>query len=139
MEYLCRKQCIVNKRISEHNREVRNQAEYRAQEMKHFPSPLEERMQFFLEKHWILYEPQKIFYIYAEDGWIIRYYIADFYLPGSNVIIEVDGKFHDKQKQHDKHRTKTIQEHYPGVEVIRFTMKDLSDEEKLQELLTKIK
>lgn len=125
-------------RVQEHNREIMAQADYRAAEMEIFPSKLEERMMDYLDKHNIYYESQKIFYIYADDGWIIRYYIADFYIPDKHIIIEVDGKFHDKQKQHDKNRTKTIQEHYPEIEVLRYTWKDLFNEDKMSDLLWKV-
>lgn len=125
-------------RVQEHNREIMAQADYRAAEMEIFPSKLEERMMDYLDKHNIYYESQKIFYIYADDGWIIRYYIADFYIPDKHIIIEVDGKFHDKQKQHDKNRTKTIQEHYPEIKVLRYTWKDLFNEDKMSDLLWKV-
>ena len=126
-------------KLSVHNREVRYKAEYRASEMTMFPSPLEEIMKSFLDEHNIRYDFQRIFYIFADDGWIVRYYIADFYIPDRSIIIEVDGKFHDKQKQHDKNRTKTIKESYPDIEVLRYTWKDMSDEKKMDELLWKIR
>lgn len=122
-------------RLSEHNKEIISSAEYRAGEMKTWPSPLEERMKNFLDEHCVEYEEQKIFYIYADDGWIIRYFIADFYIPEKELIIEVDGKFHNEQKQKDKIRTKILQENYPEVEVLRFTWEDLSDEDTMDELL----
>ena len=125
-------------RIEIHNREVIASANYRANQMDTWPSPLEERMKKFLDDNDIYYESQKIFYIYAEDGWIIRYYIADFFVPDRNIIIEVDGKFHDDHKQHDKMRTREIQEQYPEVEVLRYRWKDLSDEEKMEDLLERI-
>ena len=125
-------------RIEIHNREVIASANYRASQMDTWPSPLEERMKEFLDDNDIYYEAQKIFYIYAEDGWIIRYYIADFFVPDRNIIIEVDGKFHDDHKQHDKMRTREIQEQYPEVEVLRYRWKDLSDEEKMEDLLERI-
>ena len=125
-------------RIEIHNREVIASANYRASQMDTWPSPLEERMKKFLDDNDIYYESQKIFYIYAEDGWIIRYYIADFFVPDRNIIIEVDGKFHDDHKQHDKIRTREIQEQYPEVEVLRYRWKDLSDEEKMEDLLERI-
>ena len=125
-------------RIEIHNREVIASANYRASQMDTWPSPLEERMKKFLDDNDIYYESQKIFYIYAEDGWIIRYYIADFFVPDRNIIIEVDGKFHDDHKQHDKMRTREIQEQYPEVEVLRYKWKDLSDEEKMEDLLERI-
>lgn len=126
-------------RIKRHNEEIRYKAEYRAQEMKVYPSKLEERMQLLLNGWHVFYEPQKIFYIKEEDGWIARYYIADFYIPSKRIIIEVDGKFHDKHTQHDKMRTRTIQEHYPGVEVLRYKWKDLSDKDKMEELMELLK
>lgn len=125
-------------RIEIHNREVMTSAEYRATQMDTWPSPLEERMKKFLEENYIEYESQKIFYIYADDGWINKYYIADFFIPHANIIIEVDGKFHDDHKQHDKMRTKEIQEQYPEVEVLRYKWKDLDDIDKMDDLLNKI-
>lgn len=125
-------------RIEIHNREVMADAEYRASQMDTWPSPLEERMKKFLEENFIEYESQKVFYIYAEDGWITRYYIADFFIPHANIIIEVDGKFHDDHKQHDKMRTKEIQEQYPEVEVLRYKWKDLNDIDKMDDLLNRI-
>lgn len=119
------------------NGAIIQQAQYRASEMKIWPSPLEEKMKVFLDVHGIKYEQQKIIYIYDKKD-IIRYYIADFYLPESNIIIEVDGKFHDKHRQKDRDRTKDIQTCLPGVEVLRFNKKDLSDKEMLDKLLCKI-
>ncbi len=125
-------------RVKKHNMEVMEQAKYRARQMDTWPSPLEEKMKEFLDKYNVGYEFQKIFYIYADDGWIIRYYIADFYIPEKEIIIEVDGKFHDEHKLHDKNRTKEIQEQYPSVEVLRYRWKDLSDMDKMDELLYKV-
>ena len=125
-------------RIEIHNREVIASAEYRASQMDTWPSPLEERMKKFLEENFIEYESQKLFYIYAEDGWITRYYIADFFIPHANIIIEVDGKFHDDHRQHDKMRTREIQEQYPEVEVLRYKWKDLNDIDKMDDLLNRV-
>lgn len=123
-------------RVTEHNKAMKKGAEYRAMEMTVWPSPLEERMKAFLKEHCIQFEEQKIFYIYADDGYILRYYIADFYIPDKKVIIEVDGRFHDDHKQHDKQRTKEIQEQYPGIEVLRYKWKDLSNEGMMNDLLS---
>ena len=125
-------------KIKIHNREIMVSAEYRATQMDTWPSPLEERMKEFLDRYSIYYKSQKIFYIYADNGWITRYYIADFYIPDKKIIIEVDGKFHDDHKQHDKMRTKEIQEQYPGVEVLRYKWKDLDDIDKMDSLLFRI-
>lgn len=122
-------------RVKAHNKEVVSSAEFRAREMDVWPSPLEEKMKVLLDRYDIRYETQKIFYIYADDGWIIRYYIADFYIPDKKVVIEVDGKFHDKQKQKDKMRTRDIQEHYPGIDVVRWKAEDFKNPSSIEELL----
>lgn len=124
--------------IKAHNKEVIRFATSRAEEMISFPSPLEERMISLLNKNNIFFEFQKIFYIRAKDGYIIRYYIADFYIPDRAIIIEVDGKFHDKHKLHDKQRTKDIQRQYPGIEVLRYKWKDVADEKKMEGLIRKL-
>lgn len=125
-------------RIEAHNREVMASAQYRASQMDTWPSPLEEKMRRFLDKNYVEYESQKIFYIYADDGWIMRYYIADFFIPRANIIVEVDGKFHDDHKQHDKMRTMEIQQQYPEIEVLRYKWKDLDDMDKMDDLLCRI-
>ena len=126
----------MGERVTEHNYEIVHSAEYRAWEMRQYPSALEEKMEEFLRDNGIKYESQKIFYIYAEDGWIIRYFIADFYIPDKKLIIEVDGKkYHEHHSQKDKERTRIIQEHYPFVEVIRYTWEDMKDEYKMDNLL----
>ena len=119
-------------RIQEHNREVIMSAESRASEMMVWPSPLEERMKVILDAYKIRYEQQKVFYIHAKDGWITRYYIADFFIPHRNLIIEVDGRFHEHQKQHDRDRTKEIQREYPHIDVVRFNWKDVSDKGRME-------
>ena len=125
-------------RVQEHNKEVMDSARFRAEKMNIWPSPLEERMKEVLDISGIHYEQQKIFYIYADDGWIIRYYIADFYIPDKNIIIEVDGRFHDRHKQHDKMRTKEIQEQYPKVEVVRFNWKEVHNRKIMESLIEKL-
>ena len=126
-------------RVKEHNREVMSSAKYRAEEMRTWPSPLEEKMKRYLDVYNITYEEQKIFYIYADDGRIIRYYIADFYIPDKKTIIEVDGKFHNDQKQKDKNRTKEIQENYPEVEVLRYTWNDMHSFDTIADLINILK
>ena len=61
------------------------------------------------------------------------------HVPDKKITIEVDGKFHNKHKQHDNMRTRDIQEQYPNVEVLRFQWEDLTDDSKMNFLLGKIK
>lgn len=48
-------------------------------------------------------------------------YIADFYCHEKNIVIEIDGGYHneEEQKQLDEARTEAINDY--GIEVIRFT------------------
>jgi very-short-patch-repair endonuclease len=51
----------------------------------------------------------------------------------------VDGKFHEEHKLHDKMRTKEIQEHYPGIEVMRFNWKEVNDPDTMRKMADRIK
>ncbi len=46
------------------------------------------------------------------------FYIADFYCHEKKLVIELDGKIHERQKEQDKIRTEILQE--LGLKVIRF-------------------
>ena len=50
------------------------------------------------------------------DTWI---FIADFYCTERNLVVEIDGPVHDRQRDYDDLRTRAINEH--GLQVIRFT------------------
>lgn len=124
---------------TENNKRMQDSAELHAEEMRLQPSPLEKMMQEFLNNHNIKYEFQKIFYIAGRDRYITQYYIADFYIPSKKLIIEMDGKFHNKQKKADYKRTETIRNHYKKVKVIRFAYYDMQSVKKLSELLERLK
>jgi len=57
-----------------------------------------------------------------------RFFVADFYCHEYRLIIEVDGKIHDNQKERDQYRTYLL--NIMGYRVIRF---------KNEEVLTNIK
>lgn len=70
----------------------------------------------------------------------INIYIADFYCHKLNLIIEIDGKYHDNLEQvlKDEERTRILESN--GLILIRFTNYEIENElEKvLQEILKKI-
>lgn len=109
-----------------HNKNVRNNAEGHAYEMRKNPSFLEKKMLELLDSWKVRYEFQKIIYIRSKGGFIKQYYIADFYIPQKHLIIEVDGKFHKEQAAFDEFRTKTIQKHYPKITVVRWESRDFN-------------
>lgn len=68
----------------------------------------------------IAFEFQKIFYINSSSV-ISKFYIADFLLSSTNIIIEVDGGYHDSiiQQEKDSNRTKDLNN--MGYKVVRLT------------------
>jgi very-short-patch-repair endonuclease len=52
------------------------------------------------------------------------FFIADFYCDERKLVIEVDGKIHDFQKEYDQGRTEILKE--MGLSVIRFTNDEVS-------------
>jgi very-short-patch-repair endonuclease len=54
---------------------------------------------------------------------IIDEYITDFVCLAKKVVIEIDGKIHLKQKNHDEVRTKILNE--SGYKVLRFTNEEV--------------
>lgn len=74
-------------------------------------TPSEANMKVILKSLNITYEFQKIYYTES------TFYIADFYLPEHDIIIEVDGEYHNnkEQKLKDDLRTKELKERVSGI------------------------
>ena len=72
------------------------------------------------------FEFQKI--IYTDNK---HFFIADFYIPSKNLIIELDGEYHDDAKQQEKDiwRTKILKS--LGYKVIRFKNKQIIESNNL--------
>ena len=54
-----------------------------------------------------------------------RYFIADFYCAEAKLVIELDGKIHEHQKEEDKWREDIIRDR--GLKVLRFKNEDLKE------------
>ena len=80
------------------------------------------------------FEFQKI--IYTNNK---HFFIADFYIPSQNLIIELDGEYHDDTKQQDKDiwRTKILQSF--GYRIIRFKNKQITESKDLSWVLNIIR
>ena len=126
------------KPTKQHNADMVKNAEEYAQDMRKNPSYLEKGMIDFLRRYGIKFENQKIFYIKTGER-ISRYFIADFYIPGKKIIIEVDGKFHKEQVEKDALRTDIIKRNFPRTKIIRWTFRDFDDSEKCAELREKLR
>lgn len=121
--------------IKEYNEKMNKLSSQYADNMKNAPSELEKKMLNFLDSYDAVYEFQKVFNIKKKNKKIKRFYIADFFIPSKNLIIETDGAFHDQQIEEDEYRTKEIQEYYPDVKVLRWKWKDFYSYNKMKELL----
>ena len=63
-----------------------------------------------------------------------RTFIADFYCAEKNLVIEVDGPVHDRQRDYDEARTAAIE--ILGLRVLRFTNGEVMN--NIQEVLDRI-
>ena len=80
------------------------------------------------------FEFQKI--IYTDNK---HFFIADFYIPSKNLIIELDGEYHDNTKQQNKDIWRTQLLHSLGYRVIRFKNKQITESKNLFWVLNIIK
>ena len=64
-----------------------------------------------------------------------RYFIVDFYCSKKKLVVEIDGKIHENQKEYDNIRTKIINE--LGINVIRIKNDELNDVESIKRKLMK--
>ena len=72
------------------------------------------------------FEFQKI--IYTDNK---HFFIADFYIPSKNLIIELDGEYHDNTKQQNIDIWRTQLLHSLGYRVIRFKNKQITESKNL--------
>lgn len=73
------------------------------------------------------FEFQKIIYTDNKK----HFFIADFYIPSKNLIVELDGEYHDNIKQQDKDIWRTQILKSLGYEVIRFKNKQITESKDL--------
>ncbi len=57
-------------------------------------------------------------FIYQVDNYKLYYFIGDFYCAEKKIIIELDGKIHDEQKEYDESRDMTLKG--LNLKVVRF-------------------
>lgn len=85
----------------------------------------------FLRQHPIIYE------VFKNKP---LYFIADFYCAEKKLVIEVDGKIHDFQKEYDLHREEILQS--LNLSVLRIKNEEVEDMrkvlEKIKVFITKI-
>ena len=62
----------------------------------------ENKFKKYLSDQNVNYEFQKIIYLKDNEGNVTDFYIADFYVTDYNLIIELDGDYHDNDDQIEK-------------------------------------
>ena len=93
-----------------------------------------ERLLKIFLKGKIDFEFQKI--IYTDNK---HFFIADFYIPSKNLIIELDGEYHNDAKQQDKDIWRTNILNSLGYKVIRFKNSQIIESKDLSWILNIIK
>ena len=63
-----------------------------------------------------------------------RYFIADFYCAERKLVIELDGKIHENQKEYDEFRTQIL--NHLEIQVVRFKNEELIN---AQNIINRIK
>ncbi len=64
--------------------------------------------------------------IFVDENGRETFYIADFYCHEYRIAIEIDGKIHERQKEHDRLRTFVMEQR--RVNVIRFKNEEIENE-----------
>lgn len=83
------------------------------------------------KKFWDILRKKQILGLRFKHQHPINRFIADFYCHKIKLVIEVDGEIHDlsQNKERDENRTAELEEY--GIEVMRFTNKEIFDEIEL--------
>lgn len=75
-------------------------------------------------------------FIYRQVQGIAHFFIADFYCAEKNLIIEIDGKYHEFQKEYDANRDAILAE--LGLKTIRVKNEELNDMERVKEKIRQV-
>ncbi len=67
--------------------------------------------------------------IYEEDRGRFHFFIPDFYCAEHKLVVELDGKIHEKQKDYDRERDLIIEK--LDLKVVRFRNKETEEMDKL--------
>jgi len=124
--------------LNKHNKSMLKCATDYAESMHNNPSFLEKKMISFLNQHGIPFRFQWILLMFSKDMQIERFYIADFFIPEANLLIEVNGKFHRQQEIQDERRINDILGQYPGLAFFILENEDFSSEKSMEHLLSVI-
>jgi very-short-patch-repair endonuclease len=104
----------------------------KAYEMRHKPTPAEERMWEILKSEVMPNFPNHIF----RRQWVAYGYILDFYCPTLRLGLEIDGDVHDSQRGYDEERDTNLARW--GIEVFRAHNEDVFNNPQMGTQLCRI-
>ncbi len=88
-----------------------------ARKLRSNPTPSEEKL-------WGYLRARKLGYKFNRQA-IIFGYIADFWCPEKNLVVEVDGKSHKNREEYDAERDTRLAN--VGIKTVRFSVSDIFD------------
>jgi very-short-patch-repair endonuclease len=86
-----------------------------ARKLRNNPTPSEEKL-------WAYLRARKLGYKFNRQA-IIFGYIADFWCPEKNLVVEVDGKSHENRGEYDSERDTRLAN--VGIKTVRFSASDI--------------
>lgn len=108
-----------------------------ATKLRNNPTPSEKILWAELRRRKLKYKflrQHPIFYDCADKEYF--FYIPDFYCSWKKLVIEVDGRIHNYQKEHDKHREEVLKG--KGLHIMRIKNEELSDLNNVIERIIKV-
>lgn len=115
---------LLSGRDIEANKSIMSLAKGYSKKLTKTATESELKLKLFFDKNNLSYEFQKVIYIHS-DYKIVKFYIADFYIPFSKLIIEVDGGYHNTYEQVMKDADRTRELIKAGYKVVRFNNEDV--------------
>ena len=127
-ERLIRKRWLAFLKM-EKNTSMKTRAKEYAKKLIDNATNAEKQLYNMLKNFGVKFKFQHPIYNKDKNGIINKFYIADFYLPDSNTIIEVDGGYHlsAHQKTLDSFRTNNIKYYHPGMKVLRIRNTEIAN------------
>lgn len=120
---------------------VRSEGEHNSRLMYKFPTSLESRVRDILDRNKVKYSFQKLFYRTVEGyrQYTEAYYIANFWLPGKRLMIDVEPAPRKVGVKSEGLRTFSNDRIYPRAQVLKITERDLDYPSFTAELLAFVK
>ena len=94
------------------------------------PTKAEKGLIEFFDSKKVIYEFQKPIFIHKNLN-IEKFYIVDFFIPAINVIVELDGEYHNTIEQYNKDTIRYADIRKLGYTILRFDNDDVYTPNKI--------